>query len=127
MFKDAVKFAKACPECAIVTETGRNVKPVLQPIPVSRHSQILGYGSLTNKERKQACSVVIQDLFTKWPFVFAVPDQKTTRIARLKLSHALVSLTVLLGERERAHLVMQLARFLYIQVNEKFVELKRDI
>lgn len=27
--------------------------------------------------------VVTQDLFTKWPFVFAVPDQKAARIARL--------------------------------------------
>ena len=27
--------------------------------------------------------VVIQDLFTKWPFVFPVPDQKATRIAHL--------------------------------------------
>ncbi len=27
--------------------------------------------------------VVVQDFLTKWPFVFAVPDQKTHRIARL--------------------------------------------
>ena len=27
--------------------------------------------------------VVIQDLFAKWPMVFAVPDQKTARISRL--------------------------------------------
>ena len=25
----------------------------------------------------------MQDLFTKWPFAFPVPDQKTERIARL--------------------------------------------
>ena len=31
------------------------------------------------------CSVivVIQDLYTKWPFIYAVPDQKALRIARL--------------------------------------------
>ena len=29
--------------------------------------------------------VVIQDLFTKWPMVFPVPDQKATRIAKLQL------------------------------------------
>ena len=34
-------------------------------------------------ERGNKHVVVIQDLFTKWPFVFAVPDQKTDRIARL--------------------------------------------
>ncbi len=27
--------------------------------------------------------IVVQDFLTKWPFVFAVPDQKTHRIARL--------------------------------------------
>ncbi|MBA4719385.1 MAG: transposase family protein, partial [Nitrosopumilus sp.] len=27
--------------------------------------------------------VVFQDLFTKWPMVFPVPDQKSERIARL--------------------------------------------
>ena len=85
MFKDAVKFAKACPECAIVTGTGRKVKPALHPIPVSRPFQILGIDvmDLPLTERGNKHVVVIQDLFTKWPFVFAVPDQKTTRIARL--------------------------------------------
>ena len=27
--------------------------------------------------------VVVQDLFTKWPFVFPVPDQRAARIAQL--------------------------------------------
>ena len=27
--------------------------------------------------------IVVQDLFTKWPFVFAVPDQKAPRITRI--------------------------------------------
>ena len=85
MFSDAVRFAKACPECAVVTGTGRKIKPPLHPIPVSRPFQILGIDvmdlPLTEKGNKHI--IVIQDLLTKWPFVFAVPDQKTSRIARL--------------------------------------------
>lgn len=36
---------------------------------------------LTDRGNKHV--VVIQDLFAKWPLVFAVPDQKTTCISRL--------------------------------------------
>ena len=31
----------------------------------------------------------MQDLFTKWPFAFPVPDQKTERIARLLVEEVL--------------------------------------
>ena len=85
MFNDAIRFAKACPECAISTGSGRITKPPLHPIPVSRPFQILGIDvmdlPLTDRGNKHV--VVIQDLFTKWPLVFAIPDQKTTRIARI--------------------------------------------
>ena len=85
MFNDAVRFTKACPECAIVTGTGQRIKPPLHPIPVSRPFQILGIDvmdlPLTEKGNKHV--VVIQNLFTKWSFVFAVSAQKTSRIARL--------------------------------------------
>ena len=85
MFNDAVRVARACPECAVALGTGRKTKPPLQPIPVARPFQILGIDvmDLPMTERGNKHVVVIQDLFTKWPFVFAVPDQKTTRIARL--------------------------------------------
>ena len=85
MFSDAKKFAKSCPECAIVMGSGRVNKPPLHPIPVSRPFQILGIDVMdlpvTDQGNKHV--VVIQDLFTKWPMVFAVPDQKTTLISRL--------------------------------------------
>ena len=42
MFVDAVKYAENCPECTIVTGTGRHNKPPLHPIPVSRPFQIIG-------------------------------------------------------------------------------------
>ena len=78
MFKDAVTYAKSCPECAIVSGTGRRLKLPLQPIPVSRPFQILGINvmdlPLTDRGNKHV--VVVQDLFTKWPFVFAVLTRK---------------------------------------------------
>ena len=85
MFKDSIAFAKACPESAISTGVGRITKPPLQPIPVSRPFQILGIDimDLPLTERGNRHVVVILDLFTKWQFIFAVPDQKTTCIAKL--------------------------------------------
>ena len=85
MFNDAVRFAKACPECVVATGNGRTIKPPLHPIPVSRPFQILGIDimDLPLTERGNKHVIVIQDLFTKWPLVFAVPDQKTSRIAQL--------------------------------------------
>ena len=85
MFNDSLSFAKSCPECAIVTGGSRASRPPLHPIPVSRPFQILGIDimdlPLTDQGNKHV--VVVQDLFTKWPLVFAVPDQKTARLARL--------------------------------------------
>ena len=85
MFSDATKFAKASPECAVMTGVGRRIKPPLHPIPVQRPFQILGIDimDLPLTERGNRHVVVVQDLFTKWPFVFPVPDQRATRIARL--------------------------------------------
>ena len=85
MFSDSLSFAKSCPECAIVTGGSRASRPPLHPIPVSRPFQIFGIDimdlPLTDQGNKDV--VVVQDLFTKWPLVFAVPDQKTARLARL--------------------------------------------
>ena len=82
MSQDAATFARSCPECAVATEAGRRNKPPLQPIPVSRPFLILGI-DLPLTEQGNRHVVVVQDLFTKWPFAFAVPDQKTERLARL--------------------------------------------
>ena len=76
MFSDALKFAKSCPECAIVTGGRRVNKPLFHPIPMSRTFQIQEIDvmdlPLTDQGNKHA--VVIQHLFTKWPLVFAVLD-----------------------------------------------------
>ena len=46
-----------------------------------RPFQILGLDITTEKGNKHV--VVFQDYFTKWPMVFAVPDQKTVRTVEL--------------------------------------------
>ena len=85
MYADAERFAKSCPQCVVAMGTGRKNKPPLHPIPVQRPFQILGIDvmDLPLTERGNRHVVVIQDLFTKWPLVFPVPDQKAARIAKL--------------------------------------------
>ena len=66
--------------------TGCKKRPPLHPIPVLRPFQILGIDvmDLPVTEKGNRHVVVIQDLFTKWPFlVFPVPDQKASCIAKL--------------------------------------------
>lgn len=122
MFGDAKRYASACPECSIVMGNGRVNRPPLHPIPVSRPFQILGIDvmdlPLTDQGNKHV--VVIQDLFTKWPMVFAVPDQKTTRIARLIAEEVIPMFGVpecLLSDRGTnllSKLMMELCRILGI-------------
>ena len=85
MYSDAVEFGKSCPECAFATGVGRRHNPPLHPIPVQRPFQILGVDimDLPRTEQGNKHVIVFQDFFTKWPFVFAIPDQKTERIAKL--------------------------------------------
>lgn len=84
MFNDSIAFAKACPGCAISTGVGRIARPPLDPILISRPFQILRIDvmDLPLTERGNQHVIVVLDLFTKWPFIFAVPDQKTIHIAR---------------------------------------------
>ena len=120
MFTDTVNYAKSCPECAITTGFGRRVKPSLHPIPVERPFQILGIDimDLPITENGNKHVIVIQDLFTKWPFVFAVPDQKAPRIARILAEEVVPWFGVpeaLLSDRGTnllSHLVLDLCRLL---------------
>ena len=123
MFQDTVDFARSCPECAIATGTGRRIKPPLKPIPVSRPFQILGIDvmDLPTTDRGNSHVVVVQDLFTKWPFAFAVPDQKTERIARLLVEKVIPCFGVpeaLLSDRGTnllSHLMKDLCKMLGIE------------
>ena len=85
MFSDTRRYVKSCPECAIVSGGGRVQRPPLHPIPVSRPFQIIGVDVMDLPKTAQGNKhvLVFQDLFTKWPMVFAIPDQKTDRIVRI--------------------------------------------
>ena len=85
MYQDILNTVKSCPQCATVTGLGRKQLPPLQSIPVDHPFQIVGVDimelPLTTNGNKYA--IVFQDLFTKWPMVYATPDQKAKRIAKL--------------------------------------------
>jgi len=85
LYRDAIEYCRNCPECAVVSGMGRVNKPPLHPIPVCRPFQVWGVDvmELPTTARHNRYVIVFQDLFTKWPLVFAVPDQKAVRIAKL--------------------------------------------
>ena len=82
MFSDLVNYAKVWSECAITNRFGRRMKPTLQLIPVHRPFQLLAIDVVDLPLTKEGnCYVGIQDLFTKWPFMFmyAIFDQKVSK------------------------------------------------
>ena len=85
MYKDVVNYVKNCPQCAIATGVGKKQLPPLCSILVQHPFQIIGVDimelPLTSNGNKYV--IVFQDMFTKWPMVYATPDQKAHRIARL--------------------------------------------
>ena len=85
MYQDILNAVKSCLQCATVTGPGKKQLPPLQSIPVSHPFQIVGVDimelPLTSNGNKYA--IVFQNLFTKWPMVYATPDQKAERIAKL--------------------------------------------
>ena len=85
MYKDALELSRGCGECATITGVGRRSKPPLHPIPVQKPFQIVGVDimELPLTTRGNRYVIVFQDFLTKWPLVFAAPDQKAIRIARL--------------------------------------------
>ena len=85
MYKDVLAYCKGCPQCATVSGGGRQHRQPLKPIPIKRPFQKIGVDimDLPCTERGNKHVVVFQDMFTKWPLVFAVPDQRAKRIARL--------------------------------------------
>ena len=85
MYQDIIDYTCSCPQCAIVTGAGRRQSPPMKSIPVDHPFQIIGVDIMelpvTTSGNRYA--IVFQDLFTKWPMVYAAPDQKVVRIAKL--------------------------------------------
>ena len=80
-----IQFVKNCPICSIVLGGGKVARPLLHPIPIKPSFQIIGVDIMDLPTTVDGNShvVVFQDYLTKWPLVFPVPDQKTTRLVRL--------------------------------------------
>ena len=85
MHQDILSSGKNCPQCATVTRPGRKQLPPLQSVPVNHPFQIVGMDimelPLTISGNKY--TILFQDLYTKWPMVYATPDQKAEMIAKL--------------------------------------------
>ena len=92
MYNNVHQYCKSCPECAIATGGSRPSKPLLSPIPVQRPFQIVGVYvmELPMTKRDNKYVVVFQDLFTKWPMVYPVPDQKSSRLLSLLVEEVIL-------------------------------------
>ena len=85
MRSDIREHCRSCLTCASRKGPGRSERPSLQPIPVGGPFHRVGVDilqlPLTFNGNQYA--VVFMDYFTKWPEVFAVPNQQAETIARL--------------------------------------------
>ena len=123
MFADTVHYVRNCPECAMVSGGGRVMTPPLHPIPVNRPFQIVGVDimdlPLTTQGNKHV--LVFQDFLTKWPMVFAIPDQKSQRIAEILVREVVPFCGVpesLLSDRGAnllSHLMLDICKLLGVQ------------
>ena len=78
MYQDIINYTHNCLQCTKASCVRRKLSPSMKSIPVDYPSQIVGVDimelSLTTNGNRYA--IVFQDLFTKWPMVYAATDQK---------------------------------------------------
>ena len=84
MRRDVHQWTRACLTCATY-HVGRKVRPPLTPLPVAGAFDCVGVDvlQLPRTRRGNRYAAVFVDYLTKWPEVFAVPDQTSATIARL--------------------------------------------
>ena len=84
MRADILKWCRACLPCAS-RRVGRAVRPPLTPIPVAGPFDRVGVDVIQFPKSYEGnqYAVVFVDYLTKWPEVFAVPDQTALMIAQL--------------------------------------------
>ena len=84
MRRDVSRWTKGCIVCA-TRSVGRAVKSPLTPIPVAGPFDRIGVDVIKfpKTSRGNQYAVVFVDYLTKWPEVFAVPDQSAATIAKL--------------------------------------------
>ena len=89
---DVRRHCRGCLVCATRKGPSRRAQPPFQPLPIGGPFHRVGVDvlqlPLSFEGNKYA--VVFMDYFTKWPDVFAVPDQQATAIARLLVEEIIV-------------------------------------
>ena len=102
MYRDAMKHANNCPQCAIVEGTRRKQKPPLTPIPTQHPFQVIGVDimelPLTTKGNRYL--IVFQDLFTKWPMAYPAPTNISDYREELTLSLSFARTTAMKTSQE---------------------------
>ena len=85
MHADIRQHCRTCLTCVSRKGPGQSVRPFLQPIPVGGPFHRVGVDvlQLPLTFSGNQYTVVFMDYFTKWPEVFAVPNQRAETIARL--------------------------------------------
>ena len=88
MRSDIVEWCRSCLTCAR-RRIGRQERPPLTPIPVAGSFDRIGVDVIQfNKSSSgNRYAAVFVDYLTKWPEVFATPDQSAVTIARLLVEH----------------------------------------
>ena len=108
MRADIQRWCRACIVCAS-RNVGQVTRPLLTPIPVNGPFDRVGVDvlKLPKSDQGNQYAVVFVDYLTKWPEVFAVPDQTSLTIARLLVEHVIPRHGVpaeLLSDRGKAFL-----------------------
>ena len=85
MRADIRKYCRLCMVCTLRSGARRALKPELQPIPVGGSFHRVGVYVLQLPLRFEGnqYAIVFMDYLSKWPEVFASPDQKAETIAKL--------------------------------------------
>ena len=85
MRADVRRKCRSCLVCATRKGPGRRTYPPLKPIPVGGPFERIGVDvlQLTPTQNGNKYAVVFMDYLTKWPEVFAVPNQSAETIAEL--------------------------------------------
>ena len=119
MYAETQSYVGNCPECAIVSGKGCHYPPPLHPIPVKRPFQIIGVDMMDLPKMADG-NQHVQDYLTKWPMVYAIPDQKALRIAQILVNEIMPFFGVpecLLSDRGTnllSHLMTDLCKMLGI-------------
>ena len=108
MRSDIIRRCKSCLMCAS-RQVGRAIKPPLTPIPVAGSFDRVGVDVIQFPKSYEGnqYGIVFADYLTKWPEVFAAPDQTSLTIAQLLVDHVICRHGVpaeLLSDRGKAFL-----------------------